>query len=127
MARFWAVIRRAKELWSWYSFIVGVSTLAITGVGLAVGGTVWLVKSGIPLPLALMAGYCTFVGAAYLAMAPLAYRALSQNLVAKPRKPVPPPAGADGMGRATHWSNRRRAAATRYPKRRGNMRANLMA
>jgi hypothetical protein len=58
-AQFRAAIQRAKELRSWYSFIAGVSTLAITGVGLAVGGAAWLVKSGIPLPLALMAGYCT--------------------------------------------------------------------
>jgi hypothetical protein len=40
---------------------------------------------GIPLPLALMAGYCTLVGAVYLAMAPLAYRVLRQTpFVTKP-------------------------------------------
>jgi hypothetical protein len=81
----WRFIRRAKELYSWYSFAVGVGTLLVTGVGLAVGGAVWLVTAGIPLPLALMAGYCTLVGAVYLAMAPLAYRVLRQTpTVTKP-------------------------------------------
>jgi hypothetical protein len=34
---------------------------------------------GVPTPIALMVGYCTLVGAVYLAMAPLAYRALAQS------------------------------------------------
>jgi hypothetical protein len=81
----WRFIRRAKELYSWYSFAVGVGTLLVTGVGLAVGGAVWLATAGIPLPLALMAGYCTLVGAVYLAMAPLVYRVLRQTpFVTKP-------------------------------------------
>ena len=75
----WQLLRKAKELWSWYSFAVGVGTLFISGVGLAVAGAIWLIKSGIPLPLALMAGYCTVVGAVYLAMAPFAMRALQRN------------------------------------------------
>lgn len=76
MASFWGLIRKAKELYSWYSFVVGVGFLMVTGVGLAIGAPVWLVKIGIPLPIAAVAGYCTFVGAVYLAMAPLANRAL---------------------------------------------------
>jgi hypothetical protein len=76
MAGIWRLIKRAKELYSWYSFTVFVSALLITGVGFAVGGAAWLVKSGIPLPLALMAGFCTLVAAIYLAMAPMAYLAL---------------------------------------------------
>jgi|SRR6478609_456153 len=76
---FWQLVRRAKEFWSWYSFAVGTLGLAVTGVGIAVGGAVWLLKSGVPLPIAIMAGYCTLVGAVYLTMAPLAYRALKQE------------------------------------------------
>lgn len=79
MGWLWIAIRRAKELWDWYSFVVGISTLAITGAGVVIGGTVWLVKAGIPPPLALMAGYCTLVGAVYLTMAPMALRALKQR------------------------------------------------
>ena len=68
--RFWRFTRKLKELYSWYSFVVGVGALLATGVGLAIGMPVWLVKNGIPLPLAIMAGFCTFVAAIYLAMAP---------------------------------------------------------
>jgi hypothetical protein len=74
----WRFIRKAKDLYSWYSFAAGVSALLVAGIGLAIGGAVWLVAAGIQLPLALMAGFCTLVGAVYLAMAPFAYRALFQ-------------------------------------------------
>jgi hypothetical protein len=33
---------------------------------------------GVPTPVAIMAGYCTLVGGVYLAIAPLAYRALAE-------------------------------------------------
>jgi hypothetical protein len=78
-------IRRAKELYSWYSFAVGVGALLVAGFGLAVGGAVWLATGGTPLPLVVMAGFCTLVGAVYLAMAPLVYRVLRQTpIVTKP-------------------------------------------
>jgi hypothetical protein len=78
-------IRRAKELYSWYSFAVGVYVLLFAGVSLAVGGAVWLATGGTPLPLVVMAGFCTLVGAVYLAMAPLVYRVLRQTpTVTKP-------------------------------------------
>jgi hypothetical protein len=81
----WHFIRRAKELYSWYSFAVGVGALLVAGVSLAVGGAVWLATAGIPLPLVVMAGFCTLVGAVYLAMAPLVYRVLRQTpIVTKP-------------------------------------------
>ena len=86
---FWQLVRRAKEFWSWYSFAVGTLGLAVTGVGIAVGGAVWLLKSGVPLPIAIMAGYCTLVGAVYLTMAPLAYRALKQEPSKKSKKVSP--------------------------------------
>src|SRR5260370_37366932 len=75
----WRFIRRAKELYSWYSFAVGVGTLLVTGVGLAVGGAVWLATARIPLPLALMAGHFTPVGVVYLAMATLLICVLRQH------------------------------------------------
>jgi len=78
------LLRRLKEFYSWYSFAVGVSALFVTGFGLAVGGAVWLIRAGIPIPLALMAGYCTLVGAVYLAMAPVAFRALRQTVSSRP-------------------------------------------
>jgi hypothetical protein len=81
----WRFVRRAKELYSWYSFTVGVGALLVGGVSLAVAGAVWLATAGIPLPLVVMAGFCTLVGAVYLAMAPLEYRALRQTpIVTKP-------------------------------------------
>lgn len=76
MAGPWQFIRKAKELYSWFSFAAGIVTLAGAGLAVTVGGTVWLVKVGIPLPLALMAGYCTLVGTVYLAIAPVAFRGL---------------------------------------------------
>jgi hypothetical protein len=81
----WRFIRKAKEFYGWYRFAVGVGALLATGVGLAVGGAVWLATGGTPLPLVVMAGFCTLVGAVYLAMAPLVYRALRQMpIVTKP-------------------------------------------
>jgi hypothetical protein len=82
----WRLIRKAKELYSWYSFATGIITLSATGFGLAVGGAVWLVTAGIPLPLAIMAGFCTLVAAIYLAMAPMAYRALRQMPTINPAR-----------------------------------------
>src|ERR1700692_2976813 len=80
-------LKKAKELWSWYNFAIGVSALAVSGVTIAIGGAVWLAKLGLPLPLVIMAGYCTFVGAVYLALTPLAYRALiKQQLNTKATK-----------------------------------------
>jgi hypothetical protein len=60
--------------------------LGLTGILSAFGGTVGAVIIGVPTPIALMAGYCTLVGAVYLAMAPLAYRALAQSPANKTEK-----------------------------------------
>jgi hypothetical protein len=93
MARFWAWVKWAKDLHGWYRFIAAIGVLLIAGIGLAVGGTAWLIlRSGIPLPLTLMAAYCTvvcaIVGATCLAMAPLAYRAFTQGAPARKRGAV---------------------------------------
>ena len=84
MGGLWNWVRRAKELYGWYRFIAAVVFALIAGIGLAVGGGVWLVlHSGIPIPLIMMAAFCTIVGTVYLAMAPLAYRALAQQVSAE--------------------------------------------
>jgi hypothetical protein len=75
--RFWNAVKKAKDLYGRYRFIVGIGLLLVSGVGFAIGGTVWLISAGVPLPLALMAGYCTLVGAIYLTMAPFVYRVIS--------------------------------------------------
>jgi hypothetical protein len=80
--------------WGWLLYRV-IWVLVVTGIGSAIGGTIWGVMIGVPGPILLMAGYCTLVGAVYLAMAPLAYRVLSQSpantLAAKgPKRPEPP-------------------------------------
>jgi hypothetical protein len=63
MADFWGFIRKAKEIYSWYSFAVG-------GVALATIGGAWLVSHGIPWPLAAMAAYCTIAAAMFVALIP---------------------------------------------------------
>ncbi|SRR6266849_7026754 len=76
----WAWLGRIKDTWSWGRFAGQLAgALGITGLVSSVGGAVWAVVLGVPLPIALMVGYCTLVGAVYLAMAPLAYRALAQS------------------------------------------------
>jgi hypothetical protein len=70
--------------WGWLAYRV-IYVLAISGILSAVGGAVWAIMIGVPLPIAIMAGYCTFVGAVYLGIAPLAYRVLSEV----PRRTLP--------------------------------------
>jgi hypothetical protein len=66
--------------------------LGFTGLIGSTGGALWAIVLGVPTPIALMVGYCTLVGAVYLAMAPLAYRALAQspsNQIAAQSKTAP--------------------------------------
>jgi hypothetical protein len=73
------LLTRIRDAFNWGLFAYRlVVALAATGVLGAVGGGIWAVLIGVPLPIAIMAGYCTLVGAVYLAIAPLAYRALSR-------------------------------------------------
>jgi hypothetical protein len=48
----------------------------IAGVGTAILGAVWAMISGVAAPVVFMAAFCTFTGAVYLALAPMAYRTL---------------------------------------------------
>ena len=82
MRRFLEPFRDAFN-WGWLAYRV-IWVLAVTGVASAIGGGAWAVIIGVPMPIALMAGYCTLVGAVYLVMAPLAYRALAQSPANKP-------------------------------------------
>jgi hypothetical protein len=76
----WTSLRKIKDTWSWGRFAWQLAgALGVTGLISSVGGAVWAVILGVPTPIALMVGYCTLVGAVYLAMAPLAYRALAQS------------------------------------------------
>jgi hypothetical protein len=84
---FWiaATIKKAKEFWSWLNFIwqilgwLGIASL-VSGMGITAIGIAGAVIKGLPWPIILMAGYCTLVGVVYLAMAPLAFKALSAAL-----------------------------------------------
>jgi hypothetical protein len=78
-SRFWNLVKKAKELYGWYRFVVAVALLLASGVGVAVAGTVWLVSAGVPLPLAIMAGYCTLIAAVWAALAPFAFRAFAHG------------------------------------------------
>jgi len=84
----WWIVRKAKELWSWLGFVWGILgflgvTAVITGLATSIGGAAWAIMTGISLPIAIMAGYCTLVGAVYLVMAPMAFRILLRSQDAK--------------------------------------------
>lgn len=76
-------------------------TPAVIGIFAAVGGAVWAVVRGVPVPIAIMAGYCTIAGAAVLTVAPLAYRAFSRMAAA----PAPHDAAAPQKPNATVWQH----------------------
>jgi hypothetical protein len=83
----WKRLRQIRDTFNWGLFAYRlVVVLGLTGVVSAIGGAVWAVIIGVPTPIALMAGYCTLVGAVYLAMAPLAHRALAQSPANKPKR-----------------------------------------
>src|ERR1700716_3951001 len=78
---------RVKSTWSWGRFAWQLAgALGVTGLISSGSGSVWAMILGVPTPIALMVGYCTLVGAVYLAMAPLAYRALTQSPANKTEK-----------------------------------------
>ena len=89
----------AATAWTVIGWLGG--TAWITGIVIAIGGAVWAVVRGVPVPIAIMAGYCTFVGAVVLTLAPLAYRALSRIAAF----PVPHDAAAPQKPNATVWQH----------------------
>jgi hypothetical protein len=73
-------LTRIKDTWSWGRFAWQIAAaFGLTGLVGSVAGAVWAVILGVPLPIALMVGYCTLIGAVYLAMAPLAFRVLATS------------------------------------------------
>jgi hypothetical protein len=76
------VLRKIRDIFGWLKFAWALLgwfgwTSIVTGVAASAGGAIWAVIAGVPIPIAIMAGYCTFVGAVFLTMAPMAYRALA--------------------------------------------------
>jgi hypothetical protein len=71
-------LRRIRATWSWARFAWQVAIFfGVSGFLASIGGSIWAMILGVPTPIALMVGYCTLVGAVYLAMAPLAYRLIT--------------------------------------------------
>jgi hypothetical protein len=98
------LITRLKSLvdWAGTAFtLIGWfgGTAWITGIGIAVGVAIWAVVRGVPVPIAIMAGYCTLAGGVVLAMAPVAYRAFSRIAAA----PVPHDAETRQKPNADVW------------------------
>ena len=98
------LITRLKSLvdWAGTAFtLIGWfgGTAWITGIGIAVGVAIWAVVRGVPVPIAIMAGYCTLAGGVVLAMAPVAYRAFSRIAAA----PVPHDAAIPQKPNADVW------------------------
>jgi hypothetical protein len=90
----WEWAGRIKTTWSWARFAWQLAVFfGLSGLLASVAGSIWAVILGVPTPIALMVGYCTLVGAVYLAMAPLAFRALANPAaipgVAKVTKSAP--------------------------------------
>jgi hypothetical protein len=55
----------------------GLST-TIVSLLTVVGGSAWAMATGIAAPIVLMAAFCTITAGAYLALVPMAYRALQR-------------------------------------------------
>jgi hypothetical protein len=73
----WKCLKWFKDLWSWANiFWTLASLLGFAGALTSIGGTVLAAMNGVPLPIAVMVGFCAFVATIYLALAPLVYRTL---------------------------------------------------
>jgi hypothetical protein len=81
MGLFGRIARWAREAVAWGVAIwhvlgwLGLASL-VSGLAISIGGAVWAVIIGIPIPIAAMAAYCTFVGAIYLTFVPAVFRTL---------------------------------------------------
>ncbi|HLQ89738.1 MAG TPA: hypothetical protein VK148_06875 [Xanthobacteraceae bacterium] len=63
----------------------------LSGICIAVGGTLWAIELDVPYPVAVMAGYCTFIASACLCVALMVLRKTSTK-VAQPVSSAAPPA-----------------------------------
>jgi hypothetical protein len=90
------IIRKIKDGWSWIKFawdmlgLLGLVSLA-GGSAVTIGGIIWASIIRIPIPIIVMAGFCTLVATVYLAMAPMVYRSLASQKAASARKRPEPP------------------------------------
>jgi hypothetical protein len=83
-------LKKIKAGWGWARFIWGILgalgvTAAITGAAITVGGAIWAIILGVPIPVAIMAGFCSFVGTVYLTLMPWAWHVLRSI---EPKQPV---------------------------------------
>jgi hypothetical protein len=85
----WEWAGRIKSTWSWARFAWQLAIFfGLSGFLASVAGSITAVIQGVPVPIALMVGYCTLVGAIYMAMAPLAFRVLSAASGSVPKKDI---------------------------------------
>jgi hypothetical protein len=91
-AKLLAILKRVKELWGWLGFIGQIAVFfGFAGIFVSIGGAIWAALTGVPLPIVLMVGYCTLVGAVYLTLAPFLYRLVSQAGIEEIRQPESKP------------------------------------
>lgn len=75
-------IKKVKDAHSWFKFVfdvlgyLGLSAL-VSGLIASIGGGVWAVIKGVPIPIAAMVAYCTLVCGICLTMVPLVLRKLA--------------------------------------------------
>ena len=87
MLWFWKTLNQIKTAWGWLGFFWQVIVaLGFAGFFISLGGAVWAALIGVPLPIVIMAGYCTFVGAVYLVMASFLFRLVSQAVTVEMMK-----------------------------------------
>jgi hypothetical protein len=90
----WKWLKKVKDVYSWYSFSSGIAGL--TGLSLIVSPVVALVVGvvgaaikGVPWPITVMAGFCTFVAGAYLVALPIFIRAETRPVPEPNKAPQP--------------------------------------
>jgi hypothetical protein len=85
-------LKRIKEFWGWLGFAWQVAGfLGLSGLAISIGGSVWAMILGWPGPFILMAAFCTFACAVWLALAPIAYATLAPRTSSPTVKGKPPP------------------------------------
>jgi hypothetical protein len=69
-------LKTILDIFGW----LGLSA-SVGGIIATVSGVAWAIITGMSAPFVITAGFCTFTGAVYLGMAPMAYRALRRMQV----------------------------------------------
>ena len=89
-------IKQAKELYSWGRFWTFVASLllpasVLSGLVALATGIVGAIRQGVPWPIIVMAGFCTVVAAAYLAVLPRFITAVTRLATAAEAANTTPP------------------------------------